>query len=98
MKIYDEVLMILQGNQQARNDDWKLFEIAYTKRGMGISGWISWQDLRTLNVESYRRARQKVQQLHPELSCDDRVKMFRNKKQKQKGTFVFRENGQGELL
>jgi hypothetical protein len=98
MKIYDEVKLILEKSIKARNSDWELFEIAYKDRYMGLAGMISWTELKTLNLESYRRARQKVQELHPELQASKEVQEFRNEKENYKGVLPFNEDGTGRLL
>lgn len=98
MKIYDEVKLILERSVEARNSDWELFERAYRDRFMGLSGMISWTDLKSLNLESYRRARQKVQELHPELQASQEVQEFRQDREHYKGTLPFHEDSQGSLL
>lgn len=109
MKTYDLVLRILTRNPATRNSDNLLF--AEVLRSLGAIKPVQWFSVEKEAVlldsilsgnlpsfETIRRTRQKIQE-KPELApTNSKVKALRNKKQKTKGTFIFRETVQASLL
>lgn len=100
MKIYDLVKDVLTKNPQARSKDKELLRAVYDKLGLinviethkGYEPIITVENLfRAPAEESITRARRKVQELHPELAATKAVKEKREKKEADKGTFIFRE-------
>lgn len=80
-KIYDTVLLILRNDPQARNSDRYLIVLVYS--ALGVDTTRPFEDVlldkKSPSVESIRRARQKAQQLFPELSASQDVSEARTK-------------------
>jgi hypothetical protein len=106
MKTYDRLKTILENYPDTRNSDkrliWKFWEeeglIDY---GDAYGDFIKECDfLKATSPESIRRARQKIQQLYPELGpTSELVRKRRGIKSATKGTFIYREdNGQGIFI
>lgn len=92
MKTYDLIKKLLQENIELRNDDqllqWKIWEI----EGSVKNECMYYSDFKNAtNPESIRRARQLVVADHPELQANETVRKLREKKQKEKGTFGYRD-------
>lgn len=92
-KIYNLVKRILEEKVAARSNDKHLIWIVMTyKAGKTGSPTIDLRDfLNCIPFESITRARRKVQENHPELKANRPTQDARVKKQKTKGTFVYRE-------
>lgn len=91
MKLYDTVLKLLEDYEQLRNSDKKLIWCVWYKQGLSNTSITKEDFLRAKSSESITRARRKVQELHPELQATSTVKMRRAEIERQKGTFVYRE-------
>ena len=97
MKLYDIVKRTLESNPRYRNSDteltWRIWaNLGYAKQVEG--DWIItyFNYKKAPSGASIRRARRKIQELHPELGATDaKVKQERGKKADQKGTHIFRE-------
>lgn len=101
MKTYDRVLSILKINQAARNSDKVLIWQFWMEEGKSnIFDMSREKFMEATSPESIRRARQKAQELNPDVrATSERVKTIRRQKQETKGTFIFREDPeQGKLL
>jgi len=105
-KTYDKIKNILENYPDTRNSDkkliWKFWEIEGSLDfGDAYGEFIKeCEFLKATSPESIRRARQKIQQLHPELGpTSDQVRKRRGIKAGTKGTFIFREEtGQGVFI
>lgn len=94
MKIYDLVKKLLEEDIDNRNSDKKLIWCVWESTGYVSNGYITFNSFinsRCPNPESIRRCRQKIQETHPELQATLDVRRKRQKKEADKGTFVFRE-------
>lgn len=92
MKSYDLIKRLLEENIELRSDDqllqWTIWEI----EGSVKNGCMYYSDFRNAkNPETIRRNREMVQADHPELGANEVVKKLRHKKEKEKGTFVYRD-------
>ena len=92
MKLYDKIKKLLIEYPELRNSDKKLLWCVWNMSGFVIENNISRENFyRANSAESITRARRKVQELHPELGGNREVRIAREKKQLEKGTFIFRE-------
>lgn len=93
MKIYDLVHNLLLEREELRSSDKKLIWSVYDKIGLIEDDSIRFVDFMDYapSPESITRARRKIQELHTELQGNEEVEKARYDKEKQKGTFVFRE-------
>lgn len=97
MKIYDLVKLILTEQKETRSNDKKLMlevwsrqNVIYRANGhfaIDMQLFIT----KATPAESITRARRKIQELHKDLRAVESVEEKRREKQKQKGTFVYRE-------
>lgn len=95
MKLYDLILSMLTAYPQLRNDDKKLIWSVWYKLGYVKNDMLSKDAFMNRNCpmpETIRRTRQKIQETHPELDADEGTKRIRKKIEKEKGTFIYREN------
>ncbi len=101
MKTYDRIKIILENRPETRNSDKRLIWYFWMEEGLATSFQMFYADFaKATSPESIRRARQKIQQLHPELGpTSELIKKRRGVKSATKGTFVYREdNGQGVFI
>jgi len=92
MKIYDLVKDILEEKPDCRDSDKRLIWTVWNRKGLTSNGFITWEQFaKATSSESITRARRKVQELHPHLEARAGITRERRRKQKSKGTFVFRE-------
>lgn len=92
MKLYDQVKSLLEKYPELRNSDMKLLWSVWYMNNLVVNGQISRENFYKANSpESITRARRKVQELNEHLSADKDVKLERDKKKQEKGTFIFRE-------
>ena len=97
MKLYDIVKTALERDPRYRNSDsqltWRIWADLNYAVHIGDQWYISYDNYnRAPSSASIRRARRKIQELHPELrATDPKVKRERGKKSDQKGTHIFRE-------
>ena len=101
MKNYDKVKTILENYPDTRNSDKKLIWEFWVQEMVVFSGFLSFENfIKATSPESIRRARQKIQQLYPELGpTSELVRKRRGIKSATKGTFIYREdNGQGIFI
>lgn len=100
MKIYDLVYKLLVNEPELRNSDKKLMWQVWKTMGFVVAGEIEYvpynyfMSKKIPHFESIRRSRQKVQELNPELGPVKSVAKARKEKEKQKGTWIFREDTQ----
>lgn len=102
MKIYDLTKDLLERHELARNSDkyliWRVWqELNFISQD---GSYITIQSFKEApSPESITRARRKVQELYPELQAtSEKVKRFRQQKELDKGTFIFREPVQENLI
>lgn len=94
MTIYDVVKHILITDAYTRSSDKKLIWEVLKYQGFTEGGVITFSRFMSkdiANFESVRRARQRIQEKHPELRAVGVVFQERAKKAKQRGTHIFRE-------
>lgn len=97
MKLYDVVRKMLTDNPRLRDDDkeliWEYMKLTHnvsTKDGVEFITKVNFLD-KSVNFESLRRVRQKIQEDHPELEASSNVKRARETKQKDGKYFVYHE-------
>jgi len=101
MKIYDTVKSILQDQPATRNSDQELIWQVYGALGFVDGQHISYRSFKNApSTETIRRSRQHLQKRHDDLEpTSEKVRRARGFKEKQKGTFIFREEGgQGAFI
>lgn len=92
MKLYDTVKEMLEKYPKLRDDDKLLIWNVWGVTGLIKNGSIAREDfLQAPHTESIRRVRQKIQEKHPHLAPSVLVESARKTKERQKGTFVYRE-------
>lgn len=93
IKTYDLVKEILVEFPDCRNSDKRLLWEFWTRSGLTTSaGLIHYSNfMRATSSESITRARRKVQEHFPELGSNKAVQKEKDKKEDQKGTFIYRE-------
>jgi len=102
-KLYDRIKDNLEHNEIYRNSDKHLMWKIWHEEGLikkiknadtGEEKYVMLFDnfLKATSSESIRRCRQKIQEKFSELGPTVEVNNFRRKKQKQKGSFVYRED------
>jgi hypothetical protein len=92
MTIYDLVKELLTLKPALRDSDRKLIWSVWITENKIVGGKISLEDFSTAtSTESIRRARQKVQEEHPELCSSPLIQKIKDDKEEDKGTFVYRE-------
>lgn len=94
MKTYDVVKKILERNESARNSDKWLMWLVWEHQGVAGITMVKTSFIgKAISPESIRRARQKIQGVHPYLKpTSKRVRDFRERKKNTKGTFIYRED------
>jgi len=106
MKLYDRVLALLREYPVLRDSDKKLIWAVWTKQNLvqeidGVGIVQTGAPIKVIEKhafysaptpESITRARRKIQELHPELRSSAAVQEQKDEKERQKGTFIFREN------
>ena len=100
-KTYDLIKELLTDYPELRDSDKKLKLKIWKDHGVlepTAYGWKFNEDrfMEFTADETIRRSRQMVQADHPELDASEKVKEYRQEIEKQKGTFVYRE--QTELI
>jgi len=91
-KTYDLVKEILVDFPDCRNSDKRLLWEFWKRCGLTFGETIGYSDfMRATSSESVTRARRKVQEHFPELGSNKAVQKEKDKKEDQKGTFVYRE-------
>lgn len=91
-KFYDRIKELLIQCPYLRDSDKKLIWTIWNREYLIINASIPYVNfLEATSPETIRRTRQKVQQDHPELQSSRGVKAMKDKKEKSKGTFVYRE-------
>lgn len=90
MKVYDRVKLILEEHPESRNSD-NVCEWIYLEQiGIVENGIITKSSfLEAPPLESIRRARQLVQEKHPELQANKTVQSFRKQKEEKFPRWVF---------
>lgn len=92
-KLYDQIHKLLIINYELRNSDKLLMWTVW--RDLGYAGdsmlKATFLDSHVPTPESITRCRRKIQELHPELAPTKEIRDMRKNKQRQKGTFIFRE-------
>ena len=92
MTIYDLVFKLLTERPALRDSDKKLIWSVWITQGKVIGGKIMMEDYLSSEIEeSITRARRMVQNDHPELKASPIVQEMRDKKEEDKGTFIYRE-------
>jgi hypothetical protein len=93
-RLYDIVKTLLIRDAYLRSSDKKLIWEVWKYQGYVRNGVIDYQTFMNkelVSPESIRRSRQKIQEKHKELQAVGSVFEVRQRKRKQKGTFIFRE-------
>lgn len=94
MKIFDKVKLMLEESPRLRDSDKKLYwELCNWGDTVHYMDW-----LEAPSYESVRRSRQKCQELFPELRGSEWVTARRREKEETKGTFIYREPVQENLI
>jgi hypothetical protein len=94
MKIYDTVKDLLTYNPELRDSDKKLLWVLLTRLDITSNGgqYLTYHNFMDApNFESVRRCRQKIQELHPELRSSKFVQDKKELIERQRGTYIFRE-------
>jgi hypothetical protein len=100
MKVFDRVKKILETYPEARNSD-NLCEWIYLEQIGIVENSIITRSafMEAPPLESIRRARQLVQEKHPELQANDAVKSFRKQREEKFPRWVFDEaTGEAKLI
>lgn len=100
MKVFERVKAILETYPEARNSD-NVCEWIYLEQiGIVENNIITRSSfLEAPPLESIRRARQLVQEKHPELQANETVKTFRKQKEEKFPRWVFdEESGTSRLI
>lgn len=94
MKLYDQIKVLLEKKPSLRDDYHKLIWSVWYMQGITTKGYITLDEFIKLaaKTETIRRTAQKVVQDHPELKPSQQVQEWRDEKEAQRGTFVYREN------
>ncbi len=95
MTTYLKVKQILTENPITRNSDNRLIWEHAERKGLVVDGHISKDNFMDIKFESCRRARQAVQQSHPELRGSNYK--LRHKKASEYPVFL-EEDGQGRMI
>lgn len=92
-KTYDLIKKLLTNDPELRDSDKKLIWEVWDQLNLTDSFvYISRLNfMKAPSTETIRRCRQKIQELHPELQSSKRIRELREEKEKEKGTFIFRE-------
>jgi hypothetical protein len=101
-KLYDRIKDNLEHNELYRNSDKHLMWRIWYEEGLvkKVKNAVTGEDkfvmifddfVKATSPESIRRCRQKIQEKISELGPTTEVNNFRRKKQKEKGSFVYRE-------
>lgn len=92
-KTYDLIKELLTDYPELRDSDRKLQWEVWDHEGFTDSGVLITKSsyMKATDPETIRRTRQKLQQLHPELGSNEKVRKFRKSIADQKGTHIFRE-------
>ena len=92
-RLYDQVKELLEKYPSMRDSDRILVWNVWGFQGYVKSGSISRSDFfKAANTESIRRVRQKIQEKFPALRSSKEVQKMKDEKEKEKGTFVYRED------
>lgn len=92
VKLYDTVKHLLEYNPILRDSDRLLIWIVYRDSGYVVDDVMTKDAfLKAPHPESIRRVRQKLQEYYPHLRSSKPVQARKNQKQREKGTFVYRE-------
>lgn len=93
MKIYDLVKQLLEENKEYRSSDRKLIWAVWDWQRLLYGGVISKTSFmdKAMMPDTITRARRKVQEKFEELKADEVVEKFREEKEAEKGTHVYRE-------
>lgn len=89
MRIYDLVKQILTDQPETRSSDKKLIWRVLEHKHGGLE-YVTKQMFFEINTESIRRARQLVQQNHPDLKPNKQVDTWRQEMEQYKGTIFYR--------
>ncbi len=94
VKIYDLIKEVLTEQRETRDSDKKLIWEVWTRTGFVYGNHISYVNfLKSPSHETIRRCRQKIQEKFPELRASDNILRRRHQIAKEKGTFIYREQG-----
>lgn len=92
MTIYEIVKDILTKYPATRDSDKKLIWSVWIKQGKVVGGKITMDNYLNSEIEeSITRARRMVQNDFPELRATPLIQEMRQKKEEEKGTFVYRD-------
>jgi len=90
--LYELIKQLLTDYPSLRDSDKKLIWSVHIKEGKVMGGKISMEDfLSSTSEESITRARRRVQEEHPELCASPLIQEMRDKKEEDKGTFIYHE-------
>lgn len=97
-RIYDNVKDILINHPACRDSDKKLIFNYWVMEGTLVKEGdlyytTPYAFMDSTSSETIRRCRQEIQATHPELGPSEQVRDKRRKKEKDKGTFIFRKQG-----
>jgi hypothetical protein len=93
-RLYLVIKELLTEKVEYRDSDKKLLWAVWEKEGHVVGGKLSYGDWLSPSLtssESIRRTRQKIQEKDPSLQASPRIQALRKRRQKTKGTFVYRE-------
>jgi hypothetical protein len=94
-RLYDHIKELLISYPELQNSDKKLLWKVWEKEGFVAFGRLDYGNFlspRLTTPESVTRCRRKIQELNPTLRGTSFVQKRRKEKEKEKGTYVFREN------
>ena len=90
MNTYDRVKKLLELNPELRDSDRKLIWRFWENENGRTYEEIDFDTFMGLtSTESIRRARQKVQEQHPELSSSKSVQAMKDEKEQMHGNFIY---------
>ena len=93
-RLYLVIKQLLTDKPELRDSDKKLLWAVWEKEGhvfMGRLNYGDWISPSLTSAETIRRTRQKLQETIPELRASIPVQNMRKRRQKSKGTFIYRE-------
>lgn len=98
MKVYDRVKNILERDERYRNSDKKLYWRVCIETGCATGNTMYLDGfMRAPSFETVRRSRQDIQKRFPHLQAtSNKVRQARGQKEKTKGTFMYREEDNGQ--
>ena len=93
-RLYLVIKELLTEKPELRDSDKKLLWAVWEKEGHVFAGKLSYGAFLSpslTSAETIRRTRQKIQETTPSLRASQAIQSMRKRRQKTKGTFVYRE-------